>query len=334
VGLLHAAWSRLPQWWRARVPAGLRRTWHRTRRRHKDLPVRLTFPEAAAGSGRKVRIVVFGEFADDWLPAFVNPDVWTPIDGVTEVLRVADQSRPRIPPPAVAASRTVVVPLSILNIRNCPRGHDTLIPDAHALETLGNKKKFAEYMAAQGFADLCPTTFATDDEATFPCILKRADLAAAWGIAVAHSAEELARLRGAADWRGKECVLQAFVPDAVEYVTHCVCRDGRVLWSCSFACTKEHPDQVRAGMDHQTIAPTVAAPHVLDRIAQVLAPLGFSGPCSVDYRLLPGGGMLIFEINPRFGGSLTLPENAGRLSEALACIIDNARPGLSPAASP
>lgn len=146
----------------------------------------------------------------------------------------------------------------------------------------------------------------------------------AWGIAVARSPEELARLRRAGNWRDKECVLQAFIPGAVEYVTHCVCLDGRILWSCSFACEKERPDQIRAGMDHQKIEPTAIAPRMLDRIARVLAPLGFSAPCSVDYTLSGDGDILIFEINPRFGGTLTMPEHADRLAEALACIIDHA----------
>jgi carbamoylphosphate synthase large subunit len=323
--LLHAVWSRLPRSWRARAPNRLRRSWQRTQRRHKDLPVRLIFPDAATAGGRKVRVVIFGEFADDWLPAFVNPEIWTRIEGVTEVLRVADEARPRLPKPAVAGSGTVVVPLSIANIRNCPRGHAALIPDAAALETLGNKRKFADYVAAQGLGHLCPTTFASDEEAEFPCILKRTDLAAAWGIAVAHSPAELARLRGKGDWRDKECIVQAFVPAAVEYVTHCVCRDGRILWSCSFACTKQHAEQVRAGMDHQRIEPAAASARALDQIGRVLKPLGFSGPCSVDYRLSPDGDVVIFEVNPRFGGTLTMPEHADRLAEALACIIEHAR---------
>lgn len=301
---------------------GLRRAWQRSRRR-RDLPTRLTFPDAATGM-RPVRVVIFGEFADDWLPAFIEPALWADIDGVAEIVRIADVSGVKLPPPVIEGSRTVIVPLSIANIRNCPPGEAALIPDTNALDTLSDKRRFLEYMADKGLGGFCPRLYASDEEAEFPCILKRTDLAAAWGIAVAHSYPELVRLRRTVPFRDKACIVQAFLPARVEYVTHCVCRDGRILWHCSFACEKRDAEQLRVSMDDQTITPIDTPRQVLDTIGKVLAPLRFSGPCAVDYSLTEEGAMVIFEVNPRFGGTLTLPENAGRLRDALACIIHTA----------
>ncbi|MFZ5781142.1 MAG: hypothetical protein ACOY4R_13190 [Pseudomonadota bacterium] len=301
---------------------GLRRAWQRTRRR-RDLPIRLTFPDAAADVP-PIRVVIFGEFADDWLPAFIDPALWAGIDGVAEVVRIADLSGIVLPAPAIEGSRTVIVPLSITNIRNCPPGEAALIPETEALNTLSDKGQFAEYMTAKGLGRFCPRVYASDEEAEFPCILKRTDLAAAWGIAVARSYPELVRLRRAVPFRDKPCIVQAFQPALVEYVTHCVCRDGCILWHGSFACEKRDAEQLRVSMDDQTITPVETPPQVLDTIGRVLAPLRFSGPCAVDYSLTEEGAMVIFEVNPRFGGTLTLPENAGRLRDALACIIHTA----------
>jgi len=326
--LLQAAWSRLPQSWRARAPDGLRRGWHRTHRRDKD-PLRLTFPEPTAGT-RRLRVVIFGEFPPDWMAAVLDRTLWMGIEGVTEVVRVDDTGRAPIPAPAIADSTTVVIPLEPDSIRHWPRVHPALVPDERAVETLGDKRKFAEYTAARGFGHLVPATYPSDGEAVFPCVLKRTTLAAGFGVAVARSPQELARLRRTRPWRGEDCILQAFMPSIVEYVTHCVCRDGRILWSSTLSCTKEQAEQIRSGMEHQTIAPTTIAPRHLEQIAEILAPLGFSGPCSVDYRLTPSGDLVIFEINPRFGGTLTLPGQTDRLREALACIIDHARPPALP----
>ncbi len=324
--LLQVAWRRLvPATWRARLPDGARDYLRRKLAPRRRLPTRLTFPRSGHPGSPPVRIVVFGEFADDWLSTFLDPAVWTGIDGVAEVLRVADRPGARIPPPAVAGSRTVIIPLGLANIRNCPTGPAALIPDRHALDTLGDKASFAAYMAASDLSDLCPEVFATDEAARFPCVIKRIDLGAGWGIAIARSRADLARLRQAADWRGKDCIVQAFVPGAAEHVTHCVCRDGRILWHCIFACEMNHAEQIRSGMDDQTIAPEVAAPRVLEQIGRVLAPLGYSGPCCVDYKLSPAGDIVIFEINPRFGGTLMMPQHIDRLREALACIIRHAR---------
>ncbi len=301
---------------------GLRRAWRRTRRR-RDLPTRLTFPDAAANA-RPVRIVIFGEFADDWLPAFMAPELWAGIDDVAEILRVADVSGVKLPPPAIESSRTVIVPLSVTNIRNCPPDQAALKPGLDTLNTLADKKRFADYMADRELDGFCPRLYPSDGEAEFPCVLKRTDLAAAWGVAVARSYPELVKLRRAVAFRDKECIVQAFLPTLVEYVTHCVCRDGRILWHCSFACEKRNAEQLRVSMDDQTITPIDTPPQVLDTIGRVLAPLGFSGPCAVDYSLAENGAMVIFEVNPRFGGTLTLSQNAGRLREALACIIRTA----------
>jgi carbamoylphosphate synthase large subunit len=51
----------------------------------------------------------------------------------------------------------------------------------------------------------------------------------------------------------------------------------------------------------------------------------FSGSCSVDFRLSDRGHIVLFKINPRFGGTFTLCTQAGLLNEALACIINRAR---------
>ena len=36
-------------------------------------------------------------------------------------------------------------------------------------------------------------------------------------------------------WHGKELILEEFLPGSIEYVTHGVCRGGRVLWNHTFA---------------------------------------------------------------------------------------------------
>lgn len=323
VDLLWAAWRRLPLAWRARVPDGLRE-YARRQRLFMSLPKRLTFPQAAQAGGQPVRVVIYGEFAHDWFPALLNQQLWPDIAGVVEVLRVPDTPRVRLPAPAVAGSRTVIVPLSNENTRNCPSNLHALIPDRRALDTFGNKASFAAFMAANGLAGLCPRVFASDDDATFPAVLKRADLAAGEGIAIVRSRDELARLREEDTWRGKDCVLQALVSGALEYVTHCVCQDGRILWHCSFACEMEQAEQIRAGTLRQTVSPATASPRVLDQIGRVLALVDYTGPCNVDYKVSPQGDVIFFEINPRFGGTLMLPAHVRRLREALACIVDHA----------
>jgi carbamoylphosphate synthase large subunit len=57
---------------------------------------------------------------------------------------------------------------------------------------------------------------------------------------------------------------------------------------------------------------------------RLLSPLDYSGPCNFDYKRSDSGEMAVFEINPRFGGTLMKPENIAHLQQALSCIIQNA----------
>ena len=61
------------------------------------------------------------------------------------------------------------------------------------------------------------------------------------------------------------------------------------------------------------------------RLARFLEPTGFSGPCNVNFKRADDGRIVVFEINPRFGGSLMRPANRGDLAETLAVIVARAR---------
>lgn len=62
----------------------------------------------------------------------------------------------------------------------------------------------------------------------------------------------------------------------------------------------------------------------IDGIVQLLGPLAYSGPCNVDYKIPTPDRIAIFEINPRFGGSLMIDVNLPKLQEALRCIVEEA----------
>jgi carbamoylphosphate synthase large subunit len=199
-----------------------------------------------------------------------------------------------------------------------------LEPTKHAIATLDNKARFAAYMEANGFADYCPRTYASRHAAVFPCVLKRTDLSASLGVAVARSPEHLDELLRTRTFAGRPYVLQEPVQGNVEYATYCVCKDGRVLWSCSFASDVGGPVVIKRE-DNAVRRQAIATPAAIIRqIEAVLLPLAFTGPCNVDYKLAADGRLQIFEINPRLGGTLMLPSQAGALGAALACIIEHA----------
>lgn len=313
---------------RSFLPPVLRSFLNRRKHQLSLIPVRLLFPEASA-SEAAVRVVIYGSFADNWLPRLGDVATWKGIPAVAEVLLVSDDPRTQIPGPFYAGSRTVIVPLSENNINNCPRNYPTLIPDRHAVDTLGNKAAFAAYVDGYGLSDLCPTTYKTKEQAEFPCILKRVNAAYGLGSMILRSKQELEELLRNEALSQEEFILQSLVAGTTEYSTHCVCKDGRILWSCSFVFEMDGPEEIRRGMDCKEMRAIKSSDDTLSTIERVLAPLGYSGPCNIDYKRSEAGAITIFEVNPRFGGSLMLTENIGYLREALSCIIGNADGGTT-----
>jgi hypothetical protein len=271
------------------------------------------------------RVIIYGEHSPDWMSALA-PDapVWRKVVGVEEALSVRDSAEMDIAEPSRTGLRTVVIPLMEDHARHCPRQYLSLIPDERSIDVLANKAAFAAYAEAEGLSHLCPKTYASSADAVFPCVLKRLDLNAGQGVEVANSPEELQSLLQREPWRGRPFILQSLTAGSVEYVTHCVCKNGLIVWRCSFAYEMDATASVRRADNIKRISPVTASRSNMSQIERFLRPLAYSGPCNVDYKISDAGDIVVMEINPRLGGSLMKPQNIDYLSGALSSIIENA----------
>jgi hypothetical protein len=283
-------------------------------------PLRVSFATSADAS--TARVLLYGVPFADWNATLSDGALWRDVKGVAGVWR-----RPALPILAalIAGPPGIVIPIKTGHARRLPRGWRALVPNDASIQALGNKIRFAAYMAAHGFGDACPITYAGPADAVFPCVLKLADRSASWGVVVAHSRAELDALLESPTYHGRAFTLQALVPGPTEYATYCVCKDGAILWHCTFVTEVAGPetikseDTVLSRCKIETPAPIVRA------IERVLAPLAYSGPCNLDYKLAPDGTIRIFEINPRLGGTLVMPQYGAELKQALNAIVANAR---------
>ncbi len=310
---------------RALLPRPLRTILHRARKSVARIPLRIVLP-LPPGQGRAtpVRVVVFGAFADNWLDRLSEPRAWRACPAVGEVVLWPDDPARPCPEPLPADIRTLVIPLSEDNIVNRPRSLAALAPDDRAVATLRNKACFAAYVEAEGLGDLCPATYATRGQVAFPCIVKYVTAAFGFGSRILRSDRELDDFLRSEPWDGGRFVVQQVVEGPLEYSTHCVCKAGRPLWSATFAFETEDGQEIRRGVDFRSMTAVACPSGAGTAIERLLLPLGYDGPCSVDYTLRPDGAIAVFEINPRFGGTLMLEENLPQLQQALACIVDNA----------
>ncbi len=251
--------------------------------------------------------------------------VWRTIPDVARVTILPERFGTSILGTASASASTVVIPLTEVDIRRCPATGRRLAPTVDTVDVYADKRRFAAFIAAHGLDDVAAGDIPLSGPIPYPCVLKRLDLRNGVGVARIDSAESLARHLARRPWHGHDVVLQSWIDGHAEFVTHLVCETGRVLWHRTYRYELAGGVSVRTSKRAGTMERTDIGETDLATLARFLEPTGFSGPCNVNYKRTGDGRIVVFEINPRFGGSLMRPQNRADLAEALAVIVAHAR---------
>ncbi|PZU08501.1 hypothetical protein [Sphingomonas sp.] len=102
---------------------------------------------------------------------------------------------------------------------------------------------------------------------------------------------------------------QAYVPGADEYVLHAIRHRGRIRFAWALHHRMAGPGLVRGGANAPIESREIDPRPALAAFEPMLTALGYSGTCSIDFKIA-GDVPVLLEINPRVGGSLTLGINA------------------------
>ncbi|MBS0527722.1 MAG: hypothetical protein JSS04_29135 [Proteobacteria bacterium] len=299
-------------------PRAMRLRLHAAKKWLFHQPVRFSFDRG--GTGEAVRLVVTGEPFADWLPALTAPETWRSVPSIAEVVLKLDDSPLSFDAlPRATGCRTVLLPLRENAIAACPGGLG-LYPSPDAVAILRDKRRFADYVTANGLAPLCPVNYVRREDIELPCIVKSAyDQQRA---VVVRTQEELERLLAGSTSLPPGFAFQEFIAGTTEHTLHAIVRHGRPVWSASFAFEKE--GDARVGVEFKTMTPFDPPPVVSEALEHLLRPLDYNGPCNMDYILRPSGGVAVFEINPRLGGTMFLPQSRPLLTEALTRLVAEA----------
>lgn len=291
----------------------------RFRNAARELRSFLRSPLVSKGGAEGPTVVLYGVPYVNWNEALTRPGLW---HGIARLVVRMPALLPPLPLRRLS-SNLVFIPMKESHARALPTGVRALVPSRTALDTLADKEMFVRFLEREKLLGLSPRIYPDVRAARFPCVMKRTDCHASFGVSVVWSAEEYEALLVTPEYLGKNVVLQEAIPGTTEYSTYCVCLRGRVLWSRTFINELESPLTVLKWGNSLglRVAPTPEA--IRQNIEAVLSPLAFSGPCNVDYRMA-GNEMRIFEINPRLGGSLMLDRFRDERREALACLVANA----------
>jgi hypothetical protein len=290
----------------------------REARTFRRFPMRLQMTPAA---GPGLRVILYGLPYGDWNATLSDRKLWQDLGVVSELRRIPG-FRCLLPR---STERTVLIPMKTSHTVDAPRRYRNLIPDRRSALILADKNAFQSYMAENGLMGYAPAAYASPDEAVFPCVVKRLDLSASVGVEIATSRTHLEEILQSGLFSGRPSLLQALVSGILEYATFCICDGGRILWDSTFVSTMSGPAMIKNEDNGKDLRTVTTPDGVLKQFEAVLAPLNYSGPCVIDYKIADDGRVQIFEINPRLGGTLLLKSNIGLLREALGQILAAAR---------
>lgn len=197
----------------------------------------------------------------------------------------------------------LVVPLNMDDLRYLARmpqlvKHNLIpIPNLEAIDVCDDKYLFYKTLEKQGFGDVMPKI---GSDLLYPYVLKKK---------VAQSGDDCFIIRNAEDQEKHEHLInnpdyfcQQMIQGNKEYATHLFYKSGRVVCSINVKYVFAGGSFVK-GKDKFICTEISSCPH-LDLFASILDAIDYEGLCCFNYKEI-NGKPFIFEINPRFGGSLS-----------------------------
>ena len=169
------------------------------------------------------------------------------------------------------------------------------IPDTECIKLCHDKYRFAKNLIEMGFGENIPLI---DDNLSFPFILKKK--LDSWGqnthlVKNDLQYQTLLKTIQKEDYYCQACVLGRF-----EYATHLLVVNKKIVHSLTIQHLFSSESAINGKEDR--ISGIVSCKH-LDIFTRILNSIDYEGLCCVDYKIRNSKPM-IFEINPRFGGSL------------------------------
>lgn len=268
-------------------------------------------------------VVIYGKgLWPTWLEALgTDSPFW---EGFSSIEKVIEVDKLNFPLQEICKNynKSVLIPLSVENNLNHPTGCLTLVSSKETINTFQNKDLFYNFLESNGLKEYFPKTIeVTSSTPEFPFIMKRLDLYGGVGVALIWDQERYEWALNNHRFKGQRYVVQEYIEGDAEYVTQVMCKNGDLLWHCTFEGTVPKNGKVNMGsFADKTIT---IEPEVLEVFRKIFKLANYSGPANVNFKFRDGKPV-IFESNPRFGGTMFLPMFRPQLKQSIMTLLNNA----------
>ncbi len=198
----------------------------------------------------------------------------------------------------------LIVPLTIADIDRLNEHRPLIdsnpipIPSDQCVRLCDDKILFNGFLRENGYAEVIPRT---DEDFGYPYILKRrVDDTGKNSTFILDKLQEEEVLRGLSR---EDYFTQEIIPGSIEFASHVLFMDGRIVRSLSFEYRLG--DTLLVKGKHLPVEQRIIPCPFTELFTSILNAIGFEGLCCIDYKI-QDNRPYIMEINPRFGGSLRL----------------------------
>jgi hypothetical protein len=169
------------------------------------------------------------------------------------------------------------------------------MPPVEVIDLCNDKLAFDSALASLGFGRHAALRHST----AYPYVLKPRREAASVGTHIVR--DEVDEQSLSTQLHDPDYFTQRLVPGRKEYATHLNFTDGRVVseLTVEYTFATNQPIKFRdRALRRYTRCPD------LTTLVAILRALNYEGLCCFNYKVLDGVGPVVFELNPRFGGTL------------------------------
>jgi len=266
-------------------------------------------------------VVPYGSSHENWKAALSHTSpIWDELPHVETVIIVEDFEFP-LKQIASKYAETVLIPLKEQAILNHPQGHLTLVPSKKIVEIASYKDSFYDFLTVHGFKDYCPQLLDAPDFNT-PFIVKRLQGEGGWGIFLVWDENRYKEVLQQPSLQGEPYRLEEYIEGDDEYIFYVVCKKGEILWHASLMGQPPTDSRVQKG-SFANASEVEITKEVYSVFKGIFKALNYDGPANFNYKL-KNNKPIIFEMNPRIGGTLMDPKFKHLLVNCLKTITLNA----------
>jgi len=211
--------------------------------------------------------------------------------------------------PALALNRfDIIVPLELQDYEALRwrhrQGTNYLMPDEKTIALAHDKIRFNDFLMANGFGRFVPQIY--NGEVAYPFVYKKRQ--GSWGLDadIIHTPQEKEAFE--AQTGTSVYFKQEYVGGRIEYVTHAFAVKGRPRYFLTYEHGFDNDYFIKGKKAHYITHREIKTPF-LDVFSAILKKLDYTGTACFNFKIV-NGVPKFFEMNPRYGATLTLEVNA------------------------